>query len=47
MKHLLTLSACMITFALQAQLPVLIRDEFNNNNNSWWTGQRRQLLHKN
>jgi outer membrane protein OmpA-like peptidoglycan-associated protein len=38
MKHLLTLSACMITFALQAQLPVLIRDEFNNNNNSWWTG---------
>ncbi len=38
MRGLLTVCACFILFSAQAQLPVLIKDDFTKNPNGWWTG---------
>jgi len=38
MRGLLTACACFILLPAQAQLPVLIKDDFTKNPNGWWTG---------
>lgn len=38
MKGFITAFACIIFFSSQAQLPILINDDFSSNPNGWWTG---------
>ena len=38
MKHQAFVLACFFIGTASAQLPILVKDEFNNNANAWWTG---------
>ena len=38
MRGLLTACSCFLLLSAQAQLPVLINDDFTKNPNGWWTG---------
>lgn len=38
MKYLAVALACFFIGTANAQLPILVKDEFNNNANAWWTG---------
>ena len=38
MRGFITACACILFFSAQAQLPILIKDDFSSNPNGWWTG---------
>ncbi len=38
MRDFITACACILFFSAQAQLPILIKDDFSSNPNGWWTG---------
>jgi outer membrane protein OmpA-like peptidoglycan-associated protein len=38
MKYQALVIACFFILTASAQLPILVKDEFNNNANAWWTG---------
>ncbi len=40
MKYLYFLVACFLINHVNAQLPVMLKDEFNDNRNVWWTGNK-------
>ena len=38
MRGFITACVCILFFSAQAQLPILIKDDFSSNPNGWWTG---------
>lgn len=38
MRGVITACTCILFFSAQAQLPILIKDDFSSNPNGWWTG---------
>ena len=40
MKYLICISVHFLIFTAQAQMTVMLKDEFNDNRNVWWTGTK-------
>ncbi len=46
MRYFIFFYACCLTFPVIAQLPVILKDEFNDNSNVWWTGAKENYSMK-